>query len=39
MPFVIEVVMDLRVNRAEFLKRPHASKSLHRPLASSKRLM
>ena len=35
----IEMVVDLGVNCAELLQRLHALKSLHRPFASSKRLM
>ena len=39
MPLLIEMVMDLRVYRAELLQRLHTSKPLHRPLSSSERLM
>jgi len=39
MALVIEMVVDLGVNRAEFLQRLHTSKALHGALSSSKRLM
>ena len=39
MALLIEMVVDLGVNRAELLQRLHTSKPLHRPLSSSKRLM
>jgi hypothetical protein len=39
MPLLIEMIVDLGVNRAELLQRLHTSKPLHRPLSSSKRLM
>ena len=39
MALLIEMVVDLGMNRAEFLQRLHASKPLHGPFSSSKRLM
>jgi hypothetical protein len=39
MPLLIKMIVDLSVNRTEFLKRLQASKALHRSLSSSKRLM
>ena len=39
MALLIEVVVDLGVNCAKHLQRLHASKPLHRPFASPKRLM
>jgi len=39
MPLLIEMVVDLGVNRAELLQRLRTSKPLHRPLSSSKRLV
>src|SRR5208337_4081318 len=39
MALLIEMVVDLGVNRTEFLQRLHASKALHGALSSSKRLM
>ena len=37
--FGIEMVVDLAVDRDEFLKRLHATEFKHRRLSSSKRLM
>src|SRR5271165_7106550 len=39
MALLIEMVVDLSMNWAEFLQRLHASKPLHGPFPSSKRLM
>ena len=39
MALLIEMVVDLGMNWAEFLQRLHASKRLHGPFSSSKRLM
>jgi hypothetical protein len=39
MPLLIEMVVDLGMNRAELLQRLHAAKPLHCPLSSSKRLV
>ena len=39
MALLIEMVMDLGMNCAEFLQRLHASKPLHSPFSSSKRRM
>src|SRR5208337_703620 len=39
MALLIEMVVDLGVNRAELLQRLRTSKPLHRPFSSSKRLM
>jgi hypothetical protein len=39
MALLIEMVVDLSMNRAEFLQRLRASKPLHSALSSSKRLM
>ena len=39
MTFLIEMVVNLSMNRAEFLERPGASEPLHGSLSSSKRLM
>src|SRR5208337_4775369 len=39
MALLIEMVVDLGVNRTEFLQRLHVSKALHGALSSSKRLM
>ena len=39
MVFLIEMVVDLSMNGAEFLQRLRASKPLHGPFSSSKRLM
>ena len=39
MALLIEMILDLGVNRAESLQRLHTSKPLHRALSSSKRLM
>jgi hypothetical protein len=39
MALLIKVVVDLGVNRAEFLKGLRATKPLHRPLSPSKWLM
>src|SRR5208337_3153255 len=39
MALLIEMVVDLGVNRTEFLQRLHTSKALHGALSSSKRLM
>jgi hypothetical protein len=38
-PLLVEMVMDLGVNRAEFRSRRHSSKPLYRSLSFSKRLM
>ena len=37
--FLVEMVVDLSVDRAEFLQRMHLSKPQHRPLPSSERLV
>ena len=39
MALLVKVVVDLGVNRAEFLQGLHAAKPLHSPLSSSKWLM
>src|SRR5208337_2276422 len=39
MALLIEMVVDLGVNRTEFLQRLHTSKALHGPFSSSKWLM
>ena len=39
MALLIELVVDLGVNRAELLQRLQTSKPLHRPFAPPKRLM
>ena len=39
MTFLVEMIVDLSINRAEFLKRLRASEPLHGSLSSSKRLM